>query len=204
MSLRQDDYLEAQARYRESLDIRREMGYQLGIASSLRRLGDVAHSQGAYGEARALYSQSLAISREAGDKGGIADCLVSLGYLANQKGDDRTARALLRESLSLFQELGNRWYGIHACLGELAVVALAQGQAERAARLLGASEGLFGTIALPREGADRAAYEHQVASIRAALGEEVFAAAWAVGQAMTLEDAIRFALEEDGPSEDPE
>jgi hypothetical protein len=34
-----------------------------------------------------------------------------------------------------------------------------------------------------------------VAPLRAALGEEAFAAAWAAGRAMTLEQAIAYALE---------
>jgi len=35
---------------------------------------------------------------------------------------------------------------------------------------------------------------------RAALGEEAFAAAWAEGRAMTLEQAIAYALEEEPPA----
>jgi hypothetical protein len=34
-----------------------------------------------------------------------------------------------------------------------------------------------------------------MAAARAALGEEAFAAAWAEGQAMTLEEAVAYALE---------
>jgi UDP-N-acetylmuramyl pentapeptide synthase len=37
----------------------------------------------------------------------------------------------------------------------------------------------------------------RVAAVRAALGEEAFAAAWAEGQAMTREQAIAYALEEE-------
>jgi hypothetical protein len=36
--------------------------------------------------------------------------------------------------------------------------------------------------------------------VRAALGEEVFTAAWAEGRAMTPEQAISYALEEEGPA----
>jgi hypothetical protein len=42
--------------------------------------------------------------------------------------------------------------------------------------------------------ADRAEHDRSVTAVRAALGQEAFAAAWAAGRAMTLEDAIRDAL----------
>jgi hypothetical protein len=41
-------------------------------------------------------------------------------------------------------------------------------------------------------------WEDDLASARATLGEEAFAAAWAEGRAMTLDEAIADALGEDG------
>jgi hypothetical protein len=71
----------------------------------------------------------------------------------------------------------------------------------RAARLLGAME-------LPRLASDfhltgweRLSYERTLAGVRAALDEEAFADAWTEGQAMTLEQAIVYALEVDTPSD---
>jgi predicted neutral ceramidase superfamily lipid hydrolase len=47
-----------------------------------------------------------------------------------------------------------------------------------------------------RDPVDRADYTRIVASVRAALDEGAFAAAWAEGQAMSLEDAVAYALED--------
>ncbi len=44
--------------------------------------------------------------------------------------------------------------------------------------------------------ADRGEYERSVAAVRSALSEEGYATARAEGQAMTLEQAIAYALEE--------
>jgi hypothetical protein len=44
---------------------------------------------------------------------------------------------------------------------------------------------------------DRADYERQVAAISAVLGEEAFAAAWAAGRAMSLDEGIAHALQGD-------
>ena len=48
-------------------------------------------------------------------------------------------------------------------------------------------------VRLPR---DQASYERDVATTRARLDEDTFTTAWAEGQAMTLEQAIVYALEE--------
>ena len=45
--------------------------------------------------------------------------------------------------------------------------------------------------------AARENYDSRVAAARKALGEEVFAAAWKAGRAMTMDEAAAYALEED-------
>lgn len=77
----------------------------------------------------------------------------------------------------------------------LAGVACAQGQQERAARLFGAVEVLREALHAPMPPAARPDYEGQVATVRAALGESAFAAAWAKGRAMPMEQAISEALD---------
>lgn len=71
-----------------------------------------------------------------------------------------------------------------------------QGQLVRAARLLGAAAALRDTHGPPVPPIDRAEREHEVAALRAALGEESFAAASVEGQRMELEQAVGVALEE--------
>jgi hypothetical protein len=61
---------------------------------------------------------------------------------AEQQGDQARAAVLLRESLVRGHELGYPWMSVW-CLAGLGGVALAQGQAEYAARLLGATATLF-------------------------------------------------------------
>lgn len=71
----------------------------------------------------------------------------------------------------------------------------AQGDAKRSARLFGAAEALHEAIGEILEPEDRAEYDRYRAIARAALTEEAFAAAWAKGRAMTIEQAIAEALE---------
>jgi hypothetical protein len=63
-----------------------------------------------------------------------------------------------------------------------------------AARLLGVAEAQFQAIGATMWPADRLEHERTVAVVRTALSDEGFAAAWAAGQAMILEQAVARAL----------
>ena len=91
------------------------------------------------------------------------------------------------DSLALYREVGNE-DGIAYCLAGLAGVAGAEGQPERAARLLGAAEALLEASGTHLIAADRAEYDHNVATVRAQLDEAAFAAAWAEGRALAADD----------------
>jgi tetratricopeptide (TPR) repeat protein len=118
----------------------------------------------------------------------VIHALGGLGHAARERGDFEWAATCYRRSLALRQEVGDT-LAIAQSLEDMAVLAARQEQWERAARLLGAAEGVCVEmgwplpVAAPVEGA------------RAALGEEAFAAAWAEGRAMTVAQAISDALE---------
>jgi non-specific serine/threonine protein kinase len=116
-----------------------------------------------------------------------------LGNIASHQGNFDRATGLLRDSLMLRKELGSK-LGVAECLERLAGVAGGQGRPDRAVRLLGAAEAVRRSIGSPLPDADRSDYEGNVTAARAALGEEAFATGWAEGRAMTLEEAIEFAL----------
>jgi hypothetical protein len=67
--------------------------------------------------------------------------------------------------------------------------------AERAIRLLGAGEAFCETLGARPPVAIAQEYERTVAAGRAALGEAGFAAAWAQGRAMALDEAAAYALD---------
>lgn len=102
-------------------------------------------------------------------------------------------RALLREGLAL-QQQQERPYLIAESLEIAAELAAAQGDAARAARLLGAAGALRETMGAPlplglRTGVDRAA-----ARARSLLADAAFHAALAGGAAMALDHAVAEAL----------
>jgi DNA-binding NarL/FixJ family response regulator len=76
----------------------------------------------------------------------------------------------------------------------LAGVAVTQGLVEQGARLFGACQALRESMGWPLALVYRANYEHDVGAARAQLDEATFAAAWAAGRALSLEQVIAEAL----------
>ena len=121
----------------------------------------------------------------------------NLGYVRLRRGDPGGARALFRESLELARGLRNTRDIVYALAG-LTGASVDDKEPLRVARLLGAVEALLSTVEIQLEPAERAEFVHNTAAVRARLKPEAFAAASAAGRAMTLEQAIEYALTEVG------
>jgi tetratricopeptide (TPR) repeat protein len=196
----QGDYEAAWALVEESLEMFWRLGNKCEVAYSLAALGGVAQGEGDYGGAGGLYAVSLALYREQGKSEAlIADDLRNLGHVASYQGNYARASARFIESLAILREQGYK-PPMPACLVGLSEVAHTQGERERAARLLGAAAALLDAIGACWPWVERAAYERQVAAVRAELGQEAFAAAFAAGRTMPLDQAIAYALHEEAPS----
>jgi tetratricopeptide (TPR) repeat protein len=138
--------------------------------------------------------RALAIHRELGDRLGVADSLTALAGVRFLIGEIEPAKKLFRESAALMAESGSRMFG-SAMLLPLAFVENLDGQYGRAARLIGASvrqgEELGGgppiSVVLPLFGDPEG-------DARRALGDEEYERAWAEGYAMSLDDAVAFAI----------
>lgn len=123
----------------------------------------------------------------------LAQALLGLGGAEHRHGREPEAQALFTECLALCAEVGLR-HEAAECLEGLAGVAAAQDQPERATRLFGAvdTSSRFLTGALAE--AWRGNYGTDLALVRAQLDEAMFNALWAEGRALSLEQAIEYAL----------
>jgi len=194
----QREYALARSLYEESLKIHRQLGDIQNIASSLCNLGNVASDQGDNTAARSLYEESLTILRQLGDMSGVALTLVNLGKILVQQGDFPAAHTCLGECLALCREQGDRrvvCYALEYC----ASLALQDHQAERAIQMWGAACTLRETTGCPLPPQAQEEHIHHLADIRKVIGEDLFATAWAAGQAMTREQAIAFAYDRSPP-----
>jgi predicted ATPase/transcriptional regulator with XRE-family HTH domain len=188
----QNKYEQSTQYHTEALEVRRQLGDQRGVAISLNNLGLVAHFQEDFPRAIDLFQQSIVLFEALGDVRVKSAVLSNLGRALTGRGEYSQARMCLRRSLSMVRELGNREDSIDAIEG-LAGVAGATGEAARGALLLGAAEALREKIQSPVAPVARCEYERDLARIWDQLDSRSFAAAWAKGRALTLEQAIELA-----------
>jgi predicted ATPase len=196
IAVRQGDRERGEALHIEALALFREVGDRMGSALALVSLGVVAMSRGDVERAAARFEESLALNREVGDRGGIAFAWEGLGWVALKRGEVAQAEALGREALALHWDLGDPPW-IAGSLEMLASVVVVAGQGERAARLLGAATALREKVGAPLLPTGRGNVEQAVALARAALGEEQWAVAFAAGRALSLEEAVAEALDDE-------
>ncbi len=164
-------------------------------------LACAAVEEGDYDSAASQLEESLALSRELGDTRNIGYSLYLLGMTALLQGDLDRGEALLDECILLVQELDYKLGGAYILLG-LGKVAALRGRPDRAARLWGAAEALREQLGMSISHFDlvHSGYERDLPSVRAALSEASFEAAWAEGRAFSPEQAAEYAL---GKVEDP-
>ena len=176
----------------ESLRLYREVGYKRGAGYTLLSLGRLAYVERDYARAAALFEDGHSTFRDVMDREGIAIAGGYLADLARKTGNRRRAIALYQESLKVHSEMGNRRFLAQPLEG-LALVSASIGDARRAATLLGAAEALKETASIGRSFAwfDIA---DEVSTLQGALEGAELAAARTEGRAMTLEQAIEYAL----------
>jgi predicted ATPase/class 3 adenylate cyclase len=190
------DHTSAEEMMTESVSLFRELGETWGFAWSTNCLGEVALNQSNYEKAAVLFEDSLALFRELKQNFLTAVSFLNLGHVAQHRGNYVRAAALFGESLRLSREQEHTWLTVHNLSG-LAGVAATKGQLERAAQIIGAVEGLSSNFGVVLEHTYRVPYELNVAAVGAALDERTFKRLRAEGGAMTLEQAIEYALRVD-------
>ena len=94
--------------------------------------------------------------------------------------------------------------GVAECLMVLASTWTHTGRSARAARLFAAAGCLRDGMGTVVPLADRDGYECTVAAARDALGDESFEAAYAEGQAMTMDEAVAYALSDEDNVPEPQ
>jgi tetratricopeptide (TPR) repeat protein len=190
---------EAETAYAESLAWFRERGDDTGVGMALSSLGGLAALRGDLGRAEELLCQSLELTQAIGDRWGSARSLAHLARIAMLRSQDRDAADLYQRALRVFGDLGDREDSA-VCLEGLAELAARGGRPGRAAELFGAAEALRGRgTPFSLATIDPMGYQGRVAALRSQLGEESFSGAWALGRALTLEQAHQFALAPDSP-----
>ena len=196
VALQEGDYGRAEAAFTEELAGVLALKNLQSRGTALKNLGDVAMAQGDPTGARAYYEQAVAQCRETGTfPADLASALAGLGRAAMALGEPTPAQASFRESLRLWQRPRRHDQPeIAGVLEDLARLAAARGQAERAFCLIGVATAIRDATGAPLTSDDRAKLDHDLEPAGAALGKERRAAAVAEGRAMSLAQAVAHAL----------
>ncbi|HKW08426.1 MAG TPA: tetratricopeptide repeat protein [Candidatus Dormibacteraeota bacterium] len=183
------DIPKAQKLLEEALPIYRSLDDERGYAQCLWALGQTHFRGDANEKAIDPLEEAIAIFRRLGDRFGLGWALYVRAILALRLHDTPTAKQDNLEALRIFVETEDVT-GPVLILAGLAAVARDEGDPVRAARLAGAAQGQeaatgagLGSLISGREG--WMAPEHPTAEEEAALAE---------GRAMSLDEAVAFAL----------
>jgi DNA-binding CsgD family transcriptional regulator len=192
----------ARSLHEEGLAAGRRTGDRTPITMHLTGLATLALLEQDYRSAGQLAEECHRLAREIGEKWFVAHSLRNLGYVARYESDVGQAAARFRESLALNREIGAKHGILQALIGLAGLTTGEVGRsedAEQAVRLLAAAEALNATLKTSMMVLDRVEHDRQTTALRAALGEEAFAAAWEAGQALTLEEAVAEAEQVSAP-----
>jgi predicted ATPase/class 3 adenylate cyclase len=179
--------------YDECARVLRESGDRLRLANVIGNMGAVANIQQDYERGRRLCEEALQLERELGSTEGTALTLHNIARIDLATGRPEEARRGFRESIEGATEIGYREL-IAYCLEGLGELAAAAGDPRGAARLVGASEGLFDELGVPMQDNEGESYARTVEALGAALGEEEFARLRLEGRELGPAEAVELAL----------
>lgn len=193
VAMYQGNYAHARQLHEEVLAYHRQQGAQDGIAGALGNLGDVLRYQGDYPAAERVLLESLAIFEQLQNVQGQVVTLSSLGRLALALGQLTTASAWFTASLRLYTVASDKIAMVDNLEG-MAQVATRNQADPRAITLYGAAAALRHALHLPVPPIDQREQADYLTLLRTRVAANLYAVAWAQGQALTLEQVIAYAL----------
>jgi predicted ATPase/class 3 adenylate cyclase len=192
---RAGDYDRAQTSLDEALALYRTLGVpRRSWIHQLINVGWIALHRHDYGRAREALEEYLAAESRKNPVG-IANAEVNLAFVALCEDDRDEADRRCRQALVHARESRAR-RTIAPALLALAAVAAIDGDPERAVRLCGAADGLMKSMEAPLWGVDELIVERHLVPAGEQLPDDVRERAEGEGAAMSLDEAIDYALDE--------
>ncbi len=189
------EYNEGLSATEEGLTIFRALGHKSGMVQALNLIGELRRAQGDDEGAQAAYEECLLLASETGEIRREAMILCNLGFLAMHRDAINEAKQLFRKGLMKSKQLGHDKRLIVTAVLLLAGAIAASGELERAARLFGASDALFKPTGVGLSPSDQPEHERVLAGVRGRLNAATFQRCWNEGRALSLEQAVAYALE---------
>ncbi len=198
------DYEQAMMLSLQSLEMAQKIGSKWNASSALFYAGEAFYLQGLFTQAKSSYEESLVLSQAVGNLRSSGRRISRLGYVAYAQHELEQAIALFKQALIVGAEYWDR-PGIGFALLGLAKTANAVGRHQRATFLVAATEATFATNPVVQFWPlIRKEHDLILATLHDHLDDATFAAAWAAGCALSLEQATAYALADETVKENAE
>jgi tetratricopeptide (TPR) repeat protein len=170
VSLRDHDFARVRQRAQASVDIFRDLGDREGEWSPLHVLAYVTMMEGDLDNARTLFEQSIELASSLGRPDQAGSEHQNLGVIETRSGNLDVAFGHYRQALDIGLLRNDTYLLPYVFLG-FAAVAAKQGDAERAARLIGVTDGMLESSQMVLDPGDQPDYDHAVELTRDSLGD---------------------------------
>ena len=188
------DYSGAHTHFSESLSLYRQHDDYNSVVLTLNNLAEVSRCQGDFASAHTMLTEAIALARTQNLRRMLPFLHNTLGRVALHQSCIADARQHLHEALKIIGETGTT-QPLDISLTLAALLAIDGNRAEHAALLLSARQSLSalnGDVLSPNEQTE---FMAQVRGAQAVLTNEIFDAAWAAGQQLSISAMIASARE---------
>ncbi|HTA38699.1 MAG TPA: hypothetical protein VK760_06465, partial [Candidatus Acidoferrales bacterium] len=186
------DYAGSEQLYERAARIHRDLANSFPLGVTLGDWSATAAYQGDFERAEALAVDALNTFRGIGEEMRVIEQLIRIGHYRIWAGRFRDARAPLAEMMELLRGSDNVLYSVRAAEA-LAEFAVACGDAMRAVTLFAFSQEQRRQKMLARPAPVQTRCESTIASAKAILGDDAFAALWEDGRPLAVQSAIDIA-----------
>lgn len=188
--------------FEEALARQREIGDHEGMGLSLGGQAALRAAVDRHDEALELYREAFEAYHAIGDRPEEARILDASAWTALAAGRGDEARAYFAESLRAYEEVGSV-RGIGMSLVGLAATEAAEGRPERALRIAGAAASFSEEEGVANDYAVNSSAPRYLDVARSRVGEAEAERLEALGRALSVRDAVRYALTAHSVAEGP-
>jgi predicted ATPase/DNA-binding XRE family transcriptional regulator len=179
--------------YLQSIALGHTLGAARVVIDALIDLSRIAFLQEDYMQAAHLLDQAEKDIQVSGDRWFLHFIRYHMGRVAFQQGEIERAIPLLHESLVLSVEFDDKEQIAHS-LEICAALAIQADALPRAVVIYSAAASVRKAIGTPLQPIEQANHIQLVENLQLRLAPDEFAASWACGQAMTLEQAVAYVV----------
>ncbi|MDQ4063928.1 MAG: helix-turn-helix domain-containing protein [Actinomycetota bacterium] len=200
-SLRTGDAEQAMRLLQESHSLYESVGDEQGCAQAFVFLGGIPLGRGEVERAEEYFERGLQQARRSGNPLSMYVALYHMALAAQGKGEYVRAGRYYAKALMVGKQTKDRSHVALSIVG-LAECSATQGDPGRAARLFGAADAVFRSVGMSFHPLHASASFHKrhLDLMREELDPKTYEAARAEGLAMTFEEAVAYALEDDEAS----